>query len=67
MSISALSFAAMGGYAPYIWPAYGLMVVLLVVLSYCFWRDRRHAYIALQREEVYRESKLAKRRDSHEA
>lgn len=37
------SFFAMGGYAAYVWPAYGLSFVTLVALSLFSWRRMRRA------------------------
>jgi heme exporter protein D len=34
-------FWAMGGYAAYVWPAYGLSVAVMVALSVAAWRNLR--------------------------
>jgi heme exporter protein D len=42
---------AMGGYAPYVWPAYGLAVVVLGGMSLYFWRRYRDSVRALDRPQ----------------
>lgn len=37
------SFFAMGGYAAYVWPAYGLSFFALVTLTFASWRRMRRA------------------------
>ena len=40
--MSALgSWLAMGGYAVFVWPAYGLAAIVLGGLALIFWRDRK--------------------------
>ena len=34
-------FVAMGGYAAYVWPAYGFAVIVLIVLLVPSWRSTR--------------------------
>jgi len=41
-------FFHMGGYAFYVWPAYGSVVVLLVMQFFLSWR-RWHHYLQAQR------------------
>lgn len=40
-------YFAMGGYAAYVWPAYGLAIGVLGVLSAQSWRRYRHSRDAL--------------------
>jgi len=44
-------FFAMGGYAAYIWPAYGVSFVGLGAAIVLIWRAYRHARRALGRAE----------------
>ena len=37
------SFFAMGGYAAYVWPAFGISVAALLVLGVVSWREMRRA------------------------
>ena len=39
-------FLAMGGYAAFIWPAYGLTAAVLGALAWASWRARRDAAAA---------------------
>lgn len=36
-------FFDMGGYAAYVWPAYGVSIIALVVLAVLSWRQMRRA------------------------
>ncbi len=36
-------FFAMGGYAAYVWPAYGVSIIALIVLAARSWRQMRRA------------------------
>ena len=40
---------AMGGYAPFVWPAYGLTAAVLSGLVLLSWRRHRHSADALAR------------------
>lgn len=51
----------MGGYGMYIWPCYGLMFILLAMMAFTFWRDRRLAYRGLKLERDYREKRRNER------
>ncbi len=42
---------AMGGYAAYVWPAYGVAFLVLGGLAVLSWREYRRASRALAREE----------------
>jgi heme exporter protein D len=43
------AYLAMGGYAGFVWPAYGVAVAVLGGLALWSWRRRRHAVLALER------------------
>lgn len=36
-------FFDMGGYAAYVWPAYGVSIIALIVLAVLSWRQMRRA------------------------
>jgi len=40
---------AMGGYAGFVWPAYGLAAAVLGGLSLCYWRQHRRSAADLDR------------------
>jgi heme exporter protein D len=42
-------FLAMGGYAGFVWPAYGVALVVLTGLAVNSWRRYRQSTIALDR------------------
>jgi heme exporter protein D len=44
-------FIAMGGYAAYVWPAYGVSFAGLAAAIVLTWRDYRQAQRALERAE----------------
>lgn len=48
---ATLAFLAMGGYAAFVWPAYGLAVVVLGGLTWHSWRRHRASRSALDRLE----------------
>ena len=57
MSAAVASFLAMGGYAAFVWPAYGLAAVVLVGLlgwSLGAYRRAQRELAALQREDEAR-------------
>jgi heme exporter protein D len=37
------TFFDMGGYAAYVWPAYGVSALALIVLALLSWRDMRRS------------------------
>jgi heme exporter protein D len=43
------AFLAMGGYAGFVWPAYGVTLVVLVALAVDSWRRYRQSTLALDR------------------
>ena len=43
------AFLAMGGYAQFVWPAYGLALVVLGGLTIQSWRRYRRSTLALER------------------
>ena len=43
------AYLAMGGYAAFVWPAYGLAAVLLGGLTLHFWRRYRDSVRSLER------------------
>jgi heme exporter protein D len=43
------SFLAMGGYAAFVWPAYGLALVVIGGLAIYSWRRYRESIVALDR------------------
>ena len=43
------SFFEMGGHAAFVWPAYGIAALMLVVLAALSWRRLRAAERALER------------------
>jgi heme exporter protein D len=43
------AFLAMGGYAGFVWPAYGVALVVLTGLAVNSWRRYRQSTIALDR------------------
>ena len=45
-------FFAMGGYAAYVWPAYGATVLVLGGLSYAIWRRGRALQKRLAEQEA---------------
>jgi len=42
-------YLAMGGYAAFVWPAYGVALVVLGGLAWCSWRRYRASAAALER------------------
>jgi heme exporter protein D len=46
---TADSFIAMGGYAQYVWPAYGIAALVIVGFALATWRRLRAAEEALAR------------------
>ncbi len=36
-------FFAMGGYAAYVWPAYGVSIVALIAVAVVSWREMKRA------------------------
>ena len=53
MSDGLTQFLQMGGYGAFVWPAYGLALVLLagaVLWSHRTWKHRERAFDALKRE-----------------
>jgi heme exporter protein D len=63
MMDAMMHFLAMGGYAAYVWPAYGLMAVVLAGIAYFSWR-RAKAYEAelqaLQEASPHRRRRAAR-------
>jgi heme exporter protein D len=47
-------FLHMGGYAAYIWPAYGVAAAVLIGLAAASWRFMRQAERAAERERPIR-------------
>lgn len=45
------TFWAMGGYAAFVWPAYGVSLIALVALSVVSWRAMRRAERLVERSE----------------
>jgi heme exporter protein D len=43
------SWAAMGGYAGFVWPAYGLAAIVLGGLALVSWRRHRRSFAMLDR------------------
>lgn len=43
------AFLAMGGYAGYVWPAYGVAIVVLAALAAHSWWRYRQSTVALDR------------------
>jgi heme exporter protein D len=43
------AFFAMGGYAGFIWPAYGVTFVVLAALAAFSWRRYRQSVLAVER------------------
>jgi heme exporter protein D len=44
-------FLAMGGYARFVWPAYGIAVLVLVVMavqSYLAWRRQHRLWLSIE-------------------
>ncbi|MEQ9812416.1 MAG: heme exporter protein CcmD [Azospirillaceae bacterium] len=56
-------FFAMGGYAPYVWGAYGLALVLIVALAVVSWRRLRAAEKTLKTLEAVRGRRRERRGD----
>jgi heme exporter protein D len=46
------TFLAMGGYAAYVWPAYGVAAVILIAFAIDSWRRVRAAAADLRRMEA---------------
>jgi heme exporter protein D len=46
------AWSAMGGYAVFVWPAYGAALAVLGGLAFWSWRRRRRALRALDRLEA---------------
>lgn len=44
-------YLAMGGYAAFVWPSYGLVLATLAVLAFASWRARARALAELAAEE----------------
>jgi heme exporter protein D len=42
-------YLAMGGYAEFVWPAYGMALAVLGGLAWCSWRSYRASAVALER------------------
>lgn len=57
MKQSLADFFAMGGYAQFIWPAYGIAALVLAGLLVVSLREVRQAREALRRHESQRGSK----------
>jgi heme exporter protein CcmD len=45
----AAQWLMMGGYAAFVWPAYGLTAAVLGALSLHYWRRHRHSAVDLDR------------------
>jgi heme exporter protein D len=45
------TFWEMGGYAAFVWPAYGISLISLVALSVVSWRAMRRAERLVERSE----------------
>ncbi len=45
------AFLEMGGYAAFVWPAYGISLVALVSLSFVSWRAMKRAERLAERSE----------------
>jgi heme exporter protein D len=43
------AFLAMGGYAGFVWPAYGVALAVLAGLALLSWRRYRESTVALER------------------
>lgn len=50
MNESLGQFLAMHGYASYVWPAFGLVIVALAVQLGCAWRDYRRLVKQLKQQ-----------------
>lgn len=48
MSETIRTYLQMGGYAPFIWPAYGIAAVILIAFAIDSWRRVRQATTALR-------------------
>jgi heme exporter protein CcmD len=56
-------FLNMGGYAGYVWPAYGLSLVGLLGLAFAIWRRGRTLRNRLRKLERARESGATRKAD----
>ncbi|HVI90309.1 MAG TPA: heme exporter protein CcmD [Dongiaceae bacterium] len=52
MTEAMRDYLSMGGYAPFIWPAYGVAAVILVAFAVDSWRRVHQATAALRRLEA---------------
>ena len=52
MSETIRIYLQMGGYAPFIWPAYGIAAVILIAFAIDSWRRVHQATTALRRLEA---------------
>jgi heme exporter protein D len=51
------SFFAMGGYAAFIWPAYGATAAILIGLLVASWRNLRAREVELKQAEAANETR----------
>ena len=49
MTMTDTGFFHMGGYAAFVWPAYGVAVLMLIAFAVLSWRRLRAAERALER------------------
>ena len=52
MTEAMRDYLSMGGYAPFIWPAYGVAAVILIAFAVDSWRRVHQATTALRRLEA---------------
>lgn len=52
MSAALQDYLLMGGYAPFIWPAYGVAALVLIAFAIDSWRRVHQATTALRRLEA---------------
>jgi heme exporter protein D len=52
MNQALQDYLAMGGYAPFIWPAYGVAALVLIAFAIDSWRRVHQATTALRRLEA---------------
>ncbi|SEM03579.1 heme exporter protein CcmD [Halomonas caseinilytica] len=55
---SLAAFLSMGGYAPYVWPAYGATLLLLLGVV---------CHLSLERRRLWRELRRRARRERHQS
>lgn len=57
---SLSDYLAMGGYAAFVWPAYGAAAAVLIAFAIDSWRRVKHAEAALRRLEAAQPKASAK-------